>query len=232
MKNNTKVFYSIAAFLILVSASVALAKEAESGGSGGRGTDDITTQLSASTSAQSRNNLKNDDGTPDQGKGDFNINGTSTIRSGSDDGTEDQRRGEGEEHRSRVASVVNSLLSIADKDNEIGDDIRFVANEQASTSEKVKRDMDEINGESSLKRFFFGTNFKNTGELRSTIVTTQNHIDKLKKAEDRTTNTSVKADLSAQIIELQKVASSTQGFIDDNENKFSLLGWFVRLFSR
>jgi hypothetical protein len=141
-------------------------------------------------------------------------------------------KSQGDEHKSRVASIVKDLLSVADRDWGIGEDVRIVAREQASTSEKVKKDMDEVDSESSLKVFFLGTNYKNTGDLRSTIVTTQNHIARLKKAEERTTSTTTKTDLEVQITELQKVASSTQAFIDANEGKFSLFGWFVRIFAK
>jgi hypothetical protein len=139
---------------------------------------------------------------------------------------------EGDAQKSAVALVVKSLLSIADRDGGIGADVRLVAQEQASTSAKVKIEMDELNSESKVKVFFFGPNYRNLGELRSSIVTTQNHIARLKKAEERTTSASVKADLEVQIKALQVQASTTESFVLANENKLSLLGWFVHIFVR
>lgn len=46
----------------------------------------------SSTNAQSSS--ISDDGTPDQGRGDFNPNGTPVVTPGSDDGTADQGRGD------------------------------------------------------------------------------------------------------------------------------------------
>jgi len=146
--------------------------------------------------------------------------------------TEAKGKNQGDEHKSAVALVVQKLLSVADREGGIGTEVRAIAQEQASTSDKVKKDMDEINNENPLKRFLFGTNYKNTGELRSTIVTTRNHIDRLKNALEKTTSTSTKAELAAQISELEKVASSTEAFIKANESKFSLLGWLSKFLSR
>lgn len=146
--------------------------------------------------------------------------------------TKAKEKSQGDAHKSAVALVVQKLLSVANREGGIGAEVRLIAQEQASTSDTVKKDMDEINNENPLKRFFFGTDYKNTGELRSTIVTTQNHIDRLKKVLERTTSTTTKAELSAQIAELEKVASSTEAFIKTNEAKFSLFGWLNKFLSR
>lgn len=146
--------------------------------------------------------------------------------------TEATKISQGGQHKSTVAVVVQKLLSVADRDGGIGAEVRLIAQEQASTSDKVKKDMDEIANENPLKRFFFGTSYKNTGELRSTVVTTQNHITRLKKALEKTTSTTTKVELSAQIAELEKVASSTETFIKTNESKFSIFGWFNKFISK
>ncbi len=123
--------------------------------------------------------------------------------------------------------LLKGLLSIADRDGGIGGDVRLVAQEQASTSSKIKQDMDEINAESKVKVFFFGHNHKNLGELRSSIVTTENHIAKLKKAQEKTGSASIKSDLDLQISALNDLKLDTQTFVDAN-TKFSLLGWLSK----
>lgn len=177
-----------------------------------------------------RAKVENEDGNNDDQENE--ATGTRATSSREKDDNEDDEDSQGDNHRSRVANIVQDLLSIADREGGIGEEIRLVAQEQASTSIKVKDDMDEVNGESGLKVFLFGSNFKNLGDLRSTIVTTNNHIERLKKAEQRASNSSVRADLTAQITALQNVASTTESFVEQNESKFSLLGWLVRLFSK
>lgn len=155
-----------------------------------------------------------------------NMSATGTAASSQNSGGS-----QGDENRSEVSAVVRSLLSIADRDGGIGADVRLVAQEQASTTAQVKESMAEISADNGLKIFLFGPDYKNLGKLRSAIVTTENHIERLRMAQARTTSASVKADLEVQINVLEGTASSTQAFVDENEDQLSILGWFVRIFS-
>ena len=155
-----------------------------------------------------------------------NMSATGTAASSQNSGGS-----QGDENRSEVSAVVRSLLSIALRDGGIGADVRLVAQEQASTTAQVKESMAEISADNGLKIFLFGPDYKNLGKLRSAIVTTENHIERLRMAQARTTSASVKADLEVQINVLEGTASSTQAFVDENEDQLSILGWFVRIFS-
>jgi len=42
----------------------------------------------------------------------------------------------------------------------------------------------------------------------------------------------VQAEIDAQIQTLEETASNTEAFLEENESKFSIFGWVVRLFSR
>jgi len=141
-------------------------------------------------------------------------------------------RSRGDEHRSEMSDIMKELSKIADQDSEIGDDIDSVVKEQKDTEDRAVKAMNEVEKRDGLRTFFFGTDYKNLGELKSTVETTQNHIERLQKAVERTTDASVKADLEAQIQALENTASSTEVFIRDNEGKFSLFGWFVRIFQK
>lgn len=137
----------------------------------------------------------------------------------------------GDEHQNRVNDIVHKLQEVADKHDEVGDDINEVIREEASSSEDAANAMRDLDHESGFKKFFLGPDFGSLGELRSTIVTTQNHIDRLVKAQERVTDPTAKATLETQINALKDVASSTQAFLDSHEQVFSLLGWLVRFFS-
>lgn len=142
----------------------------------------------------------------------------------------DKGKAMSEQHRSSVANVVQDLTSLAGKDQNIGEDVSAVAKEQEVSNERATEAMQVVEARGGFKTFLIGTDYKNIGALRSEIVTTQNSIDRLTKAKDRATDDSVKADLNAQIQALQETSSSTLSFIQTNESKFSLFGWFVRLF--
>jgi len=135
-----------------------------------------------------------------------------------------------EQHRSNVANVVKDLTDLAGKDKNIGEDVRVVAQEQESSNERAAKAMEAVEARGGFKTFLIGTDYKNIGALRSEVVTTQNSIDRLTKAKERATDDSVRADLDAQIKALEETNADALDFIKTNENKFSLFGWFVRLF--
>lgn len=135
-----------------------------------------------------------------------------------------------EQHKSNVANVVKDLTDLADKDTNIGEDVRAVAKEQETSNEHATEAMKAIEARGGFKTFLIGTDYKNIGALRSEVVTTQNSIDRLTKAMDRATDDFVKAELDTQIKALQETNTNATNFINTNESKFSLFGWFVKLF--
>ena len=134
------------------------------------------------------------------------------------------------ENRSEVSARVQALLQAADRDGGIGADIRAVANEYASSSERAAEAKAEVESRPGWLTFIIGTDYGNLGRLRSEIATTENHIQRLTNAMDRSTDASVKADLQAQIDVLEAQASATAEFVVENESKFSVFGWFFRIF--
>lgn len=162
---------------------------------------------------------------------------SSVTQSDNEDGqdnSDEQDTDVGEQHRSLVADVVARLHDIADKENRhdgIGEEVRIVAEEQASTSEQSANAIHDLDSEGFLKKLFLGPDYKNIGQLRSSIATTQNHIERLQRALASTTDPTVKADLQIQIDALSNIASSTNAFVDAHEHVFSFFGWFFRLFS-
>ena len=139
----------------------------------------------------------------------------------------------GENHRSDVATFVQKLLNVADRQQGgIGDQVRTIANEQNASKENVANEIDAIKNRRGLKTFFIGTDYKNIGQLRSEMVKTGNQINRLNKLLSQTTNVTDKATLQAQIQALTLQQQKINDFIKANEGKFSLFGWFVKLFNK
>jgi len=139
----------------------------------------------------------------------------------------------GEDHRSTVSTFVKSLQDAATIEQDgIGEEIKTVATEQEKSKDKVADAIDKINNRNNIKTFLIGTDYKNLGELRSETVKNENQIDQLKRLLDKTTNTETKTSLQAQIQTLEQEKIKIDNFIKTNENKFSLFGWFVKLFNK
>ncbi|MEK7156543.1 MAG: hypothetical protein AAB790_01925 [Patescibacteria group bacterium] len=233
---------AIGLLLLLATASMALAKENESRDDRGGGS--VSAQVQVNLEARTRGDSDSDNSTStkrndvddDQDDdADDDVRATTSVTvSGDDDFDDDDNggKGEGEKHRSAVADVVLSLRALADRDGGIGDEVREVAREQASSSEHIAEAMAKVEARGALMTFLFGADFKNIGELRSELATTQNHIRQLTEARSGAVSADVKAGIDAQITALQKANADASAFVQAHEETFSIFGWFARLFGR
>lgn len=137
-----------------------------------------------------------------------------------------------EEHRSAIASFVQSLLRVADREGGIGAQVREVAKAQNDSATTTEEAIDKVKSKGGISTFFFGSDYKSLGELRSEAVKTQNNIDQLKNALTKATSAADKVTLSAQITALENSQAKVNAFVDTHENTFSVFGWLVRMFSK
>ncbi|HLM84488.1 MAG TPA: hypothetical protein VK254_04770 [Candidatus Bathyarchaeia archaeon] len=135
-----------------------------------------------------------------------------------------------ETHRSTVANFVQGLLSVADREGGIGQQVRVIAHQQNDLKEKTAEQIKEVESRSKIKTFFFGSDYKNLGDLRSQMVQTRNQIAQLSRLADSAANDQDKAELQLQIKNLNQEQADIESFIAADESKFSLFGWAVRLF--
>jgi len=135
----------------------------------------------------------------------------------------------GEAHKSAVADAVAELLDAADRDRGVGPLVRELAKEQEAIHTQVSEKMDKVGARSWVQSFLLGSDYDTLGELRSTLVTSENGISVLEKARAKALP-SVKADIDLQIEALEHENAHAREFIAEQEGKFSLFGWLVRLF--
>lgn len=137
-----------------------------------------------------------------------------------------------EQHRSAVATFVKSLLMVADREGGIGQQVKVIAQQQNDAKEETAKEITAVESRGKLKTFFLGTDYKNTGALRSKMVQTRNQIDQLTRLADKAENPQDKTELQTQIQALQQQQTSIDSFITSNESKFSLFGWAVKLLNK
>ena len=143
---------------------------------------------------------------------------------------ENKKQDNAELHRSTVANFVQSLLAVADREGGIGQEVRTIAEQQNGTKDRAANIIYAVENRSKLKTFLIGTSYKNLGELRSQMVQTRNQIEQLKRLADKAENEADKTELQTQIQTLEQEQANIDAFIAQNEDKFSLLGWAVKLF--
>lgn len=137
-----------------------------------------------------------------------------------------------EQHRNNVGRVVQELESIATKDRGLESEVNSVAKEEKDAIDEVSKKIEKVEKRWSIATFLIGSNYKNLGNLRSELVKTANHIERLTRSLERTASSTIRAELETQILELSDIKTKAENFIKDQEGKFSLFGWMVRMFSK
>ena len=146
------------------------------------------------------------------------------------DKNENKKQDNAEVHRSAVASFVQSLLSVADREGGIGQEVRVIAQQQNEMKDRAADLIYAVENRNKVKTFFIGTSYKNVGELRSQMVQTRNQIEQLKRLMEKNTNEQDKTELQNQIQTMEQEQARINDFITQNESKFSLFGWAIKLF--
>ncbi len=170
-----------------------------------------------------------------EAKSDVHGNATGTAANTSDHGNisaSSSTQGEvtSSEHRSAVATFVDTLLDVANKEGGIGAEVRAIAKAQNDSASTTANAMAKVDEKGAVATFLFGSDYKNLGVIRSELATTSNGIARLKAVLDKTVNAEDRAELSAQIQVLEAEHAKVDAYVTAHEDSFSVFGWFVKLF--
>ena len=168
-----------------------------------------------------------------QSSSEINVeNNTSGNKNGEQSQVKNGDKIDGQSHKNVISEFVQNLLNVADSEKSIGQEVKAVATEQDQSKEKVAEVIDTVNNRNAIKTFLIGSDYKNLGELRSETVKTENQISKLENLLEKTTSAGNQTVIQSQIQNLKQEQQKIESFVQTNENKFSLFGWFVKLFSK
>ncbi len=133
-------------------------------------------------------------------------------------------------HRSEVAKFVQTLLFSSTRLGGIGEQVRLIAQEQASSTERTVTAIEKIEQRSNFKTFIIGTDYKNLGVIRSELVTMQNRIQRLSTEAERMASSTDKNTIIQEVVVLGEERLKLETFVKNNENIFSLFGWVRKIF--
>lgn len=232
----SKLLSSITALALLLSATPALAAEVSAGVTakaemGMQASEDARDNGSDNGSENGMMGTSSKMG--DRGEGMMNQEGKDSAEASDTASSSEREHGQvtAEEHRSVVATFVHSLLSEADRAGGIGEEVRTVAQNQQQSASTTAEAMARIETRSRIATFLFGTDWNSAGTIRSELAKGNNDITKLQGLLASTTSSTVRATIEAQIQNLTQEQERVQAFVQEHENRFSLFGWFVKLFA-
>ncbi len=135
-----------------------------------------------------------------------------------------------EDHGNRVSEFAKKLLELGKKDRKIKNEVEDIAKESLDSSTSTVEAIKKENERSAWKTFLIGSDYKNLGKIRSELAKTDNLVEKLNVLASSTADASIKVQLDEQIKSLQDAQAKVKAFVVANESKFSLFGWFAKIF--
>lgn len=196
---------------------------------GAQGLEGINAYINANTELRTQGNA-----TSTAAKAENRGNATSSeVRNDNQTATttaNTQGQFESSEHRSVVATFVRTLLAVAERERDIGGEVRLIAQAQNDSASTTESAMSKVDKKGSVNIFFFGSDYKNLGVVKSEMATTNNNISRLKALLAKTTSAEDRVELDAQIQALKSEQTKVDLYVTEHENTFSLFGWFIKLF--
>lgn len=139
-------------------------------------------------------------------------------------------------HAIKVKEIVMGLEEIAVEEGEVGDEevgeeIEDIAEDIENIAVDATESIDELEERPGWKTFLLGTDYKNLGQLRSTLVHSENNIRKITQTMARVEGADSDTALQERLGELNQERNRIVQIIQEEEGKFSLLGWVSKLLS-
>ncbi len=112
--------------------------------------------------------------------------------------------------------------------DEIATELEDVASQTEEVQDETIDAIEEIEDRSGFKKFLVGTDYKNLGQLRSSLVQNRNQIRKLTGLSGDITDEDAKLATQEQLTILMQERERIKTVISENEGGFSLFGWVSR----
>lgn len=137
-------------------------------------------------------------------------------------------------HKEKSEEVVKSLKEVAKEEKaagkaEVSEEIEEVIEGQEDAQEETAEAIEELEEEGKVKTFLVGTDYKNLGQLRSSLAHNTNDIRKLTKSLSGIQTPENQALIQAELETLMQEQQRLRTIIYDKQDDFSLFGWVARM---
>ncbi len=136
-------------------------------------------------------------------------------------------------HEEKTGKVVEVLEQVAAQEEtagntEVSEQVEQVAETQDQAQEETVDAIEQVETRGKVKTFLVGTDYKNLGQLRSSLVHNRNEIRQLTQSLTQTQTPENQALIEAQLATLMQERERIKTVIMTNESSFSLFGWVSR----
>lgn len=137
--------------------------------------------------------------------------------------------GQGSTRRSRVASSVQEMLKVAERNQGIGDQIRNVAQNQLKIHQESEDALEKAQQRQGFMRFFIGPDYDNIEKVEEKLERHNENLEQLKSLKDDVSEED-KSLLENQIQEMEEAGEGIEEDLEEARSGFSLFGWLNRMF--
>jgi len=133
--------------------------------------------------------------------------------------------------RSQVATAVQAMVKVAEKNKGVGEQIRTIAQNQNKIQEQAENALATAQKRSNFARFFIGPNYGELNEVQKNLDTHIEKLEELKTLKKEISNSDALL-LDEQIEKMETITTELEEEITQNKKGFSLFGWLNRMFSK
>ncbi|MCK5490451.1 MAG: hypothetical protein KAI67_01270 [Candidatus Pacebacteria bacterium] len=138
---------------------------------------------------------------------------------------------QGEQNRSRVANAVQEMLGVADRNGEIGQQIRTVAQNQEQNQQEMEVELNKVKSRSGIVKLFIGPNYKELKNVENRLENHNKNLEDLKILRNQITDDVDKNIMDQQIQVMEQVQAELENEVNDEKKGVSLLGWLFKMFA-
>lgn len=132
--------------------------------------------------------------------------------------------------RNQVADSVQELLQTTDWEGGIGERIREIARTLRSDQEELEESLENVIQRRRAVRFLIGPKYNEIENVERILGRNSYRIEELREIKGQLTDDKNRELLSRQITSLENINSEINGSLIVAKGRFSLFGWFFRLF--
>jgi hypothetical protein len=111
----------------------------------------------------------------------------------------------------------------------VGQELEEIANSAESDTQETTEAIEAVESKPAWKVFLTGPDYKNLGQLRSSLVHNRNETAKLTRALTSVKGYTSDDAITAQLLVLEQERERITSVITENESQFSVLGWVSKL---
>ncbi|MCK4591879.1 hypothetical protein KAT63_00395 [Candidatus Parcubacteria bacterium] len=135
---------------------------------------------------------------------------------------------QGEQRRSRVATMVQEMLAVANRNSSIGQQIRTIAQNQNQEQEEIENALEVTKKRSGIVKFFIGPNYKELKKVEDRTENHKNRLEELKGLRAQLENSADAEVLTQQIQIMEQIGAELENEVNQEKQGISLFGWLFR----